>query len=361
VIETLEIENFRGLPTMTFDLNRWNALYGPNGSGKTNVLDAINYISRPLTRLENLEMSGVYSFSRERGDDGPDIVLSASLVDDYRDPCRYVVRLTSDGRHALLAEEVWISGNRARATAPSSVSAVMRTAVADDMNDESPDSTEQWIRDQLKYVRRYSIDPASARQASPSGLNTIINDGRNLPSALEDLNDSHPDRLEGISQGMRRIFKGFQNLRFVPYSETTTAIEFQFDGQWFNGARLSDGMASALALLFLASTPRGPQLIMLDEPESKLSPIAVMATLDAIDMLLENDRQVLLTTHSPHVLKWIINRGHAASQMTSRGPLSWQKILHLQGIDSGTIHSDELPISTLNCVGLLESFLHYDG
>jgi predicted ATPase len=361
VIKTITMENFRGLPPMSLGLDRWNALYGPNGSGKTNVLDAINYISRPLTRLEPLEMSGVYSFSRERGNEGPDIAFSVSLDDTNRDPCRYLVRLTSGKRYALIAEEIWVNDERARATAPSPVSAVMRTAVSDDVSDEPPDSNERWIRDQLKYVRRYSIDPASARLASPNGQNTIRNDGVGLPSALDDLGETSPDRLAAISEGMGRIFKGFRELRLSPYSEATTAIEFRIEDRWFNGARLSDGMASTLALLFLASSPRGPQLIMLDEPESKLSPIAVMATLDTIDTLLDDERQILLTTHSPHVLKWLIHRGEAVSQMTSRGPLPWQEILHLQGIKAETIHTDQVPISTNDCVGLLESFFHYDG
>ena len=44
-IDTLHIENFRGLKNLTLQMNRKTfAVHGPNGSGKSGIVDAIEFV-----------------------------------------------------------------------------------------------------------------------------------------------------------------------------------------------------------------------------------------------------------------------------------------------------------------------------
>ena len=54
MIQKIEIENFKSIDKLSIDLSRFNVLIGANGSGKSNILEAIAFASCALTgKLEN--------------------------------------------------------------------------------------------------------------------------------------------------------------------------------------------------------------------------------------------------------------------------------------------------------------------
>ncbi len=48
MIKAIEIEGFRSLRSVRFELRPLNVLIGPNQSGKTNILDALDLLSRAV-------------------------------------------------------------------------------------------------------------------------------------------------------------------------------------------------------------------------------------------------------------------------------------------------------------------------
>jgi multidrug efflux pump subunit AcrA (membrane-fusion protein) len=82
-IESLHIENFRGIRTLTLNLARKNfGIYGPNGTGKSGIVDAIEFVlTGSVTRLGGRGSGGISVRSH-----GPHV--------DFRDlPDRALVRI----------------------------------------------------------------------------------------------------------------------------------------------------------------------------------------------------------------------------------------------------------------------------
>jgi predicted ATPase len=113
-----------------------------------------------------------------------------------------------------------------------------------------------------------------------------------------------------------------------------------------------------LGLLFLAHAPHGPKVLLLDEPEVSLSPMVVRAVLGAVDAALPEDRQVLLTTHSPYVIQWGIDNDAEVRQVRHDfGSRTWRECLQQQGIDPQTFHGPGKLINVTECCALLETYL----
>jgi len=48
MIKKLVIENFKSLEKLELELDKFNVLIGPNSSGKSNILQAISFLSEML-------------------------------------------------------------------------------------------------------------------------------------------------------------------------------------------------------------------------------------------------------------------------------------------------------------------------
>lgn len=84
-IESIEIEEFRGIKKMVLPLNRENfGICGPNGTGKSGIVDAIEFtLTGDITRLSG------------SGSEGLTVKAHAPHVDARKEPERSFVRLTA--------------------------------------------------------------------------------------------------------------------------------------------------------------------------------------------------------------------------------------------------------------------------
>jgi len=82
-IDTLHIENFRGLKSLTLTLDRKNfTVHGPNGSGKSGIVDAIEFV-----------LTGKISRLTGQGTSGLTVKVHGPHVDKRDDPSTSLVRM----------------------------------------------------------------------------------------------------------------------------------------------------------------------------------------------------------------------------------------------------------------------------
>ena len=209
-----------------------------------------------------------------------------------------------------------------------------------------------------KYARRYRFEPRALR-ATSSTHTFVERDGTGLPSSLVHLETTDPASYDALRSDFIDIFPDLKEFRTVPIGSGVHAIEFDSNqAAGLSGANLSDGQALTLGLLFLAHSPQGPKLLLIDEPEITLSPIAMKGLLNRLDSALGDDRQVVTTTHSPYLMQWGIQNDHQVLQVRPDfGVRTWSDSLHQQGIDSEAFHSHMESISVERCGALLEAYL----
>lgn len=154
-------------------------------------------------------------------------------------------------------------------------------------------------------IRMLELDAAALRTPSPPGsLSTLALGGGNLPHVVRDLERRDPTRFAEWVAHMRT---GVGALVDVDVWERPEDRHLVLRAR-FEGARqapvpswlLSDGTLRlmALTLVSYAALPGRPALLMIEEPENGLHPLAIQAAYDALAHPPDGV-QVLCATHSP--------------------------------------------------------------
>jgi DNA replication and repair protein RecF len=109
-IKKLQTQNFRNLKNSIFNFNPGiNCILGENGNGKTNLLEAIFYITNKKSFRKNTNFSQMINIEGEN----PEIILQ-SVFEDNEELVSYSVRMTD------LLEERFLGNKREKSKTPSS-------------------------------------------------------------------------------------------------------------------------------------------------------------------------------------------------------------------------------------------------
>ena len=132
----------------------------------------------------------------------------------------------------------------------------------------------------------------------------LKSDGGNLAPVLLRLRDSNPRHYARIVDTVRGILPFFADFVLVP-ERGSVFLQWREMGSdlVFGADQASDGMLRALSLLTLLQLPPEnlPALLILDEPELGLHPLAIN-TVAALIKALAPSHQILLATQSAALL-----------------------------------------------------------
>ena len=167
------------------------------------------------------------------------------------------------------------------------------------------------LRRALEAMRVYAIEPNRMRGLQSSFDSRYLHrDGANVVSVLQKMDSRDPAILERIRELLGAIVPNLTDLYLV--SDQGKRPELMFSQKaahnedfLFSASRMADGTLRVLGLL-TAAMQDPPSVIAFDEPELYLHPGAVGAVSDLIQMAAGRS-QVIVTTHSPELIdsKWI--------------------------------------------------------
>jgi predicted ATPase len=168
------------------------------------------------------------------------------------------------------------------------------------------------VRRALETMRVYAIEPNRIRaEKTSSGSRYLQRDGGNVVSILQKMSGRDPDVLERIRELLGAIVPTLTDLYLVSEQGKRPELMFtqkaaQNEDFLFSASRMADGTLRVLGLLTAAMQEPPPMVIAFDEPELYLHPGAVGAVSDIIQMAAGRS-QVIVTTHSPELIdsKWI--------------------------------------------------------
>ncbi|MGV9605817.1 AAA family ATPase [Streptomyces sp. NPDC003631] len=233
----------------------------------------------------------ILSLSGDAGED-PQISMipSTGLGDGMAESFRYALGYLWRDRETNAQEELF------------TVPGVQGSSGLDALSSPIPIFRE--FRNRMSFIQAYRLNPSACRKPGALTPNASLDsDGGNLPAVVARMALRQNSVWQQVMSGMRHIMSGLQDISTEP-SPDSGGLVLKFHEQgggrpWF-AREVSDGTIQALALLIALHDKRRP-IVLIEEPENAIHPWVLRRFLD--DCREVGDRQVVLTTHSPILLK----------------------------------------------------------
>lgn len=276
MIASVSFRNFKALRATSLTLAPFNLIIGPNGSGKTSLIQA-------LLRLRTLSKLSLAEGPRKPG--GPEIEFSF--------------------------------------TAPYEQVHVSLGCVSDlvcDMLQVAPEGADGWpaVKERIAHIRSYLFDHyAMAEPAARQTGTELASNGGNLAAVLARLQAHAPAEFGALVAELKRLLPEFTALALVEREgERVELVLTLDDGSEVAAENLSQGTLYLLGMLALAFDPKPPTVVCIEEIDRGIHPRMFREVRDLFYRLSYPQSaglkraavQVITTTHSPYLLD--LFRGH---------------------------------------------------
>jgi predicted ATPase len=343
MLKRLRVQGFKSLADIEVEFPALTVLFGPNASGKSNLLDALLILSRIATErtladalsgpvrgypaeLFRFPAGGLASLLEQKQ---AEFVMEADLDTKGRDRMHYRVAITIEPRSGSLSviDEYLAPLSRTGVPKGSAILQVVgdhihirrrgkpahprtervglnHTQISDARFSGTEYSWVQKTRNELSAFRSYYLDPriAMRRSVPPKEVNDIGPLGEDLAPFLYRLWSSDRKRyFDAVLRTLRNIIPSIDSLTVdLDKSRGTLDIQIVQNGVTYSSRIISEGTLRVLALCAIATTPWPGALVAFEEPENGVHPrrLELVAQLLA-SLAIEQEQQVIVTTHSP--------------------------------------------------------------
>ncbi len=279
MIAAVRFKNFKALRATAVKLAPFNLVLGPNGSGKTSLIQAL----LRLRTLAGLPVASAQDLAAKSGS-GPQIEFEFAAP--YAD-----IRVTL----GCNADEL-----------------VCNLLVVD--HPSGAEARWEELRAKLKTIRAYLFDHYAMAVPAKAGEGTeLASNGGNLAAVLGAWREKTPAAFTALEAEFCRLMPEFAALELRPREGGLVELGARLvaeGGHFVAAENLSQGTLYQLAILTLAFAPRPPAVVCLEEVDRGLHPRSFREVCDALyrlsypqDAGMERAPvQVVTTTHSPYFL-----------------------------------------------------------
>lgn len=274
MIASVHFRHFKALRNTQLKLLPFNLVIGPNGSGKTSLIQAV----QQLCTLAKLPLATEPVATRPG---------AAEISFSFTPPHEQV-----RARLGCVAE-----------------------TVCDLLRVEAPAKEWSEVRAALARVRSYAFDQAAlARPGRRDDGRELAGDGGNLAAVLARWRAEQPEAFALLAAEFVRIMPEYAALDFALTDSTHVALELKLadpdEGGAVSAENVSQGTLALLGLLTLALDPAPPTIVCIEEVDRGIHPRMLREVRDALYRLSHPTAfginrpavQVIATTHSPYLL-----------------------------------------------------------
>jgi predicted ATPase len=293
MISKASIRNFKCLRDVQFDLERFTAFVGPNASGKSSILQALDRLCQTflVADAQGVAFGDRHQVLSQGANDGLEVAAEANDK-----AFRYRSRPSSNpATPPRVGQPAWDGYG-------------MGVAIS-----LATEDWKSWMRQQpgptpLPPSVLLRLEASRLVQPNPGPDATVMSpDGVGLHSALANMALNDPDSWQELQGNLRRIIPTIRRLRHTkgPAGNQHAALLFDTVGADSVPAnQVSEGTLLVLGLLTALHTSGRPNLVLLDDLDRGLHPRAQRELITLLRGLLEtnSDLQIVATTHSPYML-----------------------------------------------------------
>ena len=324
-ITKLEISGFKSIAKVDLShLEFFNIIAGANGSGKSNIFDALRFVSLCIANGLNNTLSAF---------GGYEYIHCFRLRKESARTFKFLIQVKESN---LCYEYSFVVKNMD--TAPHMVEAVkieshMFCERKEDgqvflynyknSNFSNPEKTpinypshlpiiniahDVPIYNLLSNVRLYRIDPVAAKASSLLGWNrdSLDVNGQNIAKVLAEL-EKDPSFCENLSEFMPLVVPGLTKVSTEQQEiEIRTLLTFKEKGlkKRFPAHLVSDGTIFLLCLFTAVSDPRCQNgIVLIEEPERGINPKAIEELISFFRERASDKLFILVTTHNETVVR----------------------------------------------------------
>lgn len=323
MIEKISVTNFKSHAHTEIELGRVTAIVGPNGCGKTSILQAAHLLNLLCKHSRKEVFQGNLS--------------PFNLVRRKCDEFAISVRINIPAGSCDFSFHCGLEANAQRYFDQGGWGMEVKRLVDSREEVERALDSEQTIHDispplvWSQVEQFFYLKVSLSKLASPSYTEEIppkiTYDGGQLASTLAYFMTYDRETLLRIETDLQSIVPIVRQVRArpskiklqerkfisvgntqVPYDEEREVVghELIFDtinAEEISAGAMSEGTLLALCLLTILHSEDPPRLILIDDVEQGLHPLAQRALMQVLKKFAaDHDRQIILTSHSPYIV-----------------------------------------------------------
>ena len=333
MIDKIQIKNFKSIVDLTLDLGRFNVIIGANGCGKTNILEAITFASAASQGKLDLE----YLANRDIRVTDPQFMFNAfDDEDDDKKPSKPLIAISVTSKPKLntnvivgYAEKVkeWI--NLADSIEAFRIKTLFenyedRTGkTLDILHSEDFDVLDLETKypeifnklkeslidkPELSSFVTYRPTESHLRKTFEARMVPFGIKGEGLLRYLKELGEESVELFAEINRGLHLLdwFDEFSIPEGLLSNEYALSIGDKYlkeSMHSFDQRSTNEGFLYLLFYLTLFNSKDTPKFFAIDNIETSFNPkLCTKLTEYLVESTEKNDKQVILTTHSPYVL-----------------------------------------------------------
>ncbi len=291
MIKSMHIENFKCFKDFDIELGPFNVLVGPNDSGKTALLEAIDAVSKLRNNRGELDVSKMASlvgwddnspvFWRGLGNQ---VVKIRVMAPDWKweEGQQYLeIRLEGSGWTLRFVEEAQHSSERSGGDF----------------------LTQKQFDKDIGNIVFYKLNPSALKESCKHSDNPFVlqKDGSGLAGMLLSIAGDNPIQYEQLRKEFQNRFGYLVKARSAKGSRVK--IVFESHSVELGSRAVSDGVILSLAFMTLVHVPKPPRILLIEEPENGVHHASLKEIVDTLRNLSKDKGvQIILTTHSPYLL-----------------------------------------------------------
>lgn len=301
MIDKIHIQNFKSIYNLELEVGRVNLFIGENGSGKSNLLEALVFVSASESnKLDN-------EFLVSRGLRVPEPELMRSAFDDYNEDenieicITYIKNINKEYSffNRNISYSMWEEDNYNWMT---------REVLNSKLSQELRKEYSLLLNTKLENFLIYSPENTSLRvfqkegQIQPLGIN-----GEGLLKLLQVINNYEDKSYINTIIESLQLFNWFEDINIPENSlENVVVIKDKYLYREFTQQSANEGFLFILFYITLIVAKETPKAFAIDNIDASLNPKLCTKLMSILTKLAKKyDKQIFLTTHNPAILDGI--------------------------------------------------------